>query len=346
MQNDRQFDPRFLFDRDIDENINIPVSFIHDLARASSLQQVLDVMANWVFLLFSAERASITIQEDDTSLKIYSITGSHAIPFDFLVPIDGTFVGRVFSSQTLTICDDLSQSNDLDCKMLSQYGMGCCMDAPMIHGNECIGTLNVAHRETNYYSQEQAVILQCLASWLALNIKLHLQVSEMQVLASTDFLTGASNRRIFIIEGGNKFLSFKDTGTSFTVGILDLDHFKILNDQHGHDAGDLVLKSMAAVVREHVRESDLFARIGGEEFAIIVSNCSVVRVSEVFENIRGAIENMGLHYNGERLNVTASIGVSSSTVHDADFDVVLKRADNALYSAKRNGRNRVEFNFV
>ncbi|QJT34648.1 hypothetical protein E4188_18130 [Aeromonas media] len=123
MYNERTFDPNFLSEIGPDKNINIPVSFIQDLTQAASLQDVLNVMANWIFYLFSAERASITIKENDTSLKLYSVMGSNAIPMESLVPIKGTMVGRVFSTSMLTICDDLSQSSDLDCNILSRYGI-------------------------------------------------------------------------------------------------------------------------------------------------------------------------------------------------------------------------------
>lgn len=99
MYNERTFDPNFLSEIGPDKNINIPVSFIQDLTQAASLQDVLNVMANWIFYLFSAERASITIKENDTSLKLYSVMGSNAIPMESLVPIKGTMVGRVFSTR-------------------------------------------------------------------------------------------------------------------------------------------------------------------------------------------------------------------------------------------------------
>ncbi len=128
--NEKIFDPDFLSSLGPGKTITIPVTFIQDLTRAASLQDVLNVMAKWIFHLFSAERVSITIKENEDSLTLYSVMGNNAIPMDFLVPIQGTMVGRVFSTGMLRICDDLAQSADLDCEMLSRHGMGCCMDAP------------------------------------------------------------------------------------------------------------------------------------------------------------------------------------------------------------------------
>ncbi|MEZ6952511.1 MULTISPECIES: diguanylate cyclase [unclassified Aeromonas] len=344
MYNERTFDPNFLSEIGPDKNINIPVSFIQDLTQAASLQDVLNVMANWIFYLFSAERASITIKENDTSLKLYSVMGSNAIPMESLVPIKGTMVGRVFSTSMLTICDDLSQSSDLDCNILSRYGMGCCMDAPMIQGLGCIGTLNVAHREKAYYTSEHAIILQCLANWLALNIKLHLQFTEMELQASTDYLTETANRRAFMSEGERRLMISKSTNIPLAIGILDLDHFKSLNDKYGHDAGDYALKEVANVVKKNMRAEDIFARIGGEEFAMIITGHPPDNHADLFDNIRAVIEAQVIYYDGAPIKLTASIGFSSLLRQDTELSSILKRADDALYAAKRNGRNRVEFN--
>ncbi|MFV0644771.1 MAG: diguanylate cyclase [Sphingomonadaceae bacterium] len=343
MHNERYLDSIELNNFDSGGDITIPVLFIHDLARSTSLQDVLNVVASWIHRLFDAERASITIKQNESFLKLYSISGSQAIPLDFLLPIEDTFVGGVFSSGQLAICDDLSLSDKLDCQMLYQNGMGCCMDAPMLQGDNCIGTLNVAHQNKYFYEKEDAIILQCLAHWLALNIQLYLQVDEMKVLASTDYLTGILNRRAFMAEGQSRVANALLTGIPCTVAILDVDNFKALNDRYGHDAGDLVLKKLAAVICTIIREHDVFARIGGEEFALIISNCSQEDDDCIFERIRMLIESLEIKYDQYVINVTASIGATLSTSTDIDISHLLRRADLALYQAKSSGKNRVVF---
>ena len=197
---ERSFTPSQLSGFDGAHSIQLPVDFIHDLSKADSLQAVLDTIAYWISHVFDADRVSITLQDTEEYLKLYSISGNHAIPMDFKIPIGQTFVGRVFACAKLIICDDLAQSDELDCKMLSEHGMGTCMDAPMIHNGVCIGTLNVADQRKHHCTLQQAILLQSLATWLALNIKLHLQVQEMAVLTSTDELTATFNRRVFLQE--------------------------------------------------------------------------------------------------------------------------------------------------
>ncbi|MGL6644483.1 GGDEF domain-containing protein [Aeromonas caviae] len=187
-------------------------------------------------------------------------------------------------------------------------------------------------------------VLQCLANWLALNIQLHLQVTEMEQQASTDYLTETANRRAFMNEGERRLIMSRLADTPIFVGILDLDHFKNLNDKYGHDAGDYVLKAIATLVKREIRAEDIFARIGGEEFAIIVSDCHPDNSSAIFDDIRALIEQQIIEYEGEIIRLTASIGFSASSGQDTELSSILKRADAALYAAKRNGRNRVECN--
>ena len=340
---ERSFTPSQLSGFDGAHSIQLPVDFIHDLSKADSLQAVLDTIAYWISHVFDADRASITLQDTEEYLKLYSISGNHAIPMDFKIPIGQTFVGRVFAQSQLIICDDLAQSDELDCKMLSEHGMGTCMDASMIHNGVCIGTLNVADQRKHHYTLQQAILLQSLATWLALNIKLHLQVQEMAVLASTDELTGTFNRRVFVQESNQTMQHFSHTRVPFTIGILDIDHFKQLNDCYGHTAGDHVLKKMTKKIRSVLRDEDFLARIGGEEFAIILPACLGDEAMRVFKRICSTIEAMEVHYEQEVLCFTVSIGVAEIGKHDADAEDVFKRADKALYCAKQAIRNPIHF---
>ena len=277
---------------------NSPVDFIHDLSKADSLQAVLDTIAYWISHVFDADRASITLQDIGPVLpckilkNISSCIRSQAImrfPWILKFRLGRLLSDEFFAQSQLIICDDLAQSDELDCKMLSEHGMGTCMDAPMIHNGVCIGTLNVADQRKHHYTLQQAILLQSLATWLALNIKLHLQVQEMAVLASTDELTGTFNRRVFVQESNQTMQHFSHARVPFTIGILDIDHFKQLNDCYGHTAGDHVLKKMTKKIKGILREGDFLARIGGEEFAIILPACLGDEAMRVFKRADKAL---------------------------------------------------------
>ncbi|MCX7811740.1 MAG: diguanylate cyclase [Leptospiraceae bacterium] len=169
------------------------------------------------------------------------------------------------------------------------------------------------------------------------------QKEELKKLATIDFLTGIYNRHHF-----HTLLEFQlekqiryPTSNPFAIMILDLDHFKKINDKHGHLVGDEVLKEFAAIVKNNIRKSDFFARWGGEEFIILVPETTKEHVLIFAEKIRALVENhFKNHPNLPKL--TVSIGISLYTTGD-NITTLLERADQALYNAKNHGRNRIEF---
>ncbi|ELO1779345.1 sensor domain-containing diguanylate cyclase [Vibrio fluvialis] len=327
--------------RSSSNTICFPVDFVHHLAKSRTLQNVLDTVATWIHHIFDAERVSITLADGKEYLKLYTISGNQAIPIDFRMPIEGSFVGRVFKNKTLIICDDVTLSDEIDCKMLGEYGLNTCMDAPLISGDSCIGTLNVAHKHKNYYRLEDAEKLQCIANWISINIALHLQLVELELLATTDELTGSFNRRCFIKELKERLNDYHQKEEAFFVAILDLDEFKKLNDSYGHDMGDKALQYSVDIIDAQLGDDDLLARIGGEEFGIIMSNSSMDEALACLEKIRAAIASFSIDCEGQQIHFTASIGLAKVDKDDSNIDLLVKRADMALYDAKGSGRNRI-----
>jgi diguanylate cyclase (GGDEF)-like protein len=125
------------------------------------------------------------------------------------------------------------------------------------------------------------------------------------------------------------------------VAIIDIDHFKRINDRFGHAVGDDVLKAVAAAMRMACRDSDLLGRYGGEEFAVLLRGIPPAHVAAAVERLRAAVAGVAVAHDGDTIAPTASIGVASLSPDDRDFDKLLIRADRALYEAKAQGRNRV-----
>jgi diguanylate cyclase (GGDEF)-like protein/PAS domain S-box-containing protein len=166
---------------------------------------------------------------------------------------------------------------------------------------------------------------------------------RLEQLARTDALTGLSNRRDFIEQGEREWHRHQRHGATLTVLMLDIDHFKAINDRHGHEGGDLVLQAMARTCQALLRSNDLMARVGGEEFAVMLPDTPVELATEVAERLRQALASLSVALpTGQTVNLTVSVGVTLCSPADADLAAALKRADMALYTAKAAGRNQVK----
>ena len=202
---------------------------------------------------------------------------------------------------------------------------------------------------TNHLLQSEQIrlmyVLNITTSILVLSIAIYIFVNILEkteeisrLQAITDPLTQLFNRRHFF-ELSNQLLTLrKRNGLPLSLAFLDLDNFKLINDQHGHEVGDRVLQKVSNILKEKIRESDVVARFGGEEFIILFTNTDKNHALAVCEMIKKALEeaDMPEHVN----NITTSIGVSG--VDDGDtINQVIKRADNALYEAKNKGRNQI-----
>ena len=189
--------------------------------------------------------------------------------------------------------------------------------------------------------------LAFLAAHLAVRKQLQQQEDERMLVileqqASIDALTGISNRRHFYEQGEMELKRALRHNAPLAALMLDADHFKKVNDTHGHAVGDLVLKELAKIMSHTLREVDLFGRIGGEEFAVLLPNTSFVQALGVAERLRLKLAACNLPLpSGGHINFTVSIGLAMLASEERQLGSLLKKADIALYQAKQQGRNRV-----
>lgn len=165
---------------------------------------------------------------------------------------------------------------------------------------------------------------------------------ELARQAHVDMLTGLSNRRHFFVLAEKELARARRHQETFSMLMLDVDHFKRFNDTYGHDVGDMVLRKMSAVCTGVLRGNDILARLGGEEFAVLLPETTLEAALETAERLREAVAASGMELaTGEMLRFTVSIGAACLTPADENIDAILKRADSALYAAKNAGRNGV-----
>lgn len=165
---------------------------------------------------------------------------------------------------------------------------------------------------------------------------------ELETISVTDALTQAYNRRYFMERLRQEVKRTDRYGAALSLLMIDIDHFKKVNDAYGHQAGDAVLAGVARAIKGRLRETDIFARYGGEEFAIIATGTDRAGAKVLGERLRALVGASAVEHGGNRLAVTVSIGLAAwaPDLRD-DFGALIKRADQALYRAKEQGRNRV-----
>ena len=167
------------------------------------------------------------------------------------------------------------------------------------------------------------------------------QRQELLRLATADSLTEVLNRRAFLSAGARELRRARRSGARLSVLMVDLDHFKAINDRFGHAAGDAVLRESARRLRAQLRDHDLIGRIGGEEFAVALPETDLDRALRVAERLRRCLAEAAVEVDGEPIAVTASLGTAEVDLHDDSLERALGRADSALYEAKDAGRDRV-----
>ncbi len=164
---------------------------------------------------------------------------------------------------------------------------------------------------------------------------------QLEETVRTDPLTGLLNRRGCKEKMDEQLNQFKRYKRPFSVLILDVDHFKSINDTFGHDAGDVVLVDLSRLMENSIRQQDFLCRWGGEEFVLLLTETAISGAKEIAERLRSSVETHHFTYLDNKIPVTISIGISHYSEINQDVDSVIKMADNRLYVAKRSGRNRV-----
>lgn len=184
-------------------------------------------------------------------------------------------------------------------------------------------------------------LVRAAAPYLALALNQAREYDRARESAERDPLTGLRNRRAFDRELAAERTRYERYHRPLAVLLIDLDHFKQINDTHGHEAGDAVLQLVAEILEQEVRDNDIPARLGGEEFVVLLPETGLERAIEAGERLRTAIERLTVRWRGATIPVRASIGAASTPECTPDPRALVRTADEALYAAKSQGRNRV-----
>lgn len=266
--------------------------------------------------------------------------------------IDGVEIGEHLGScgtaahtmQCVIVTDIQQHSYNSDYKVLAaRAGLASCWSEPILSSKgRLLGTFAIYHRQPRAPDAAALELIGYAANLASIAIEHHQADAELERQAHTDYLTELANRRHFIDLAVSELARALRYHKALSLLMFDIDHFKAVNDNHGHKTGDRVLQLLATTVRQTLREIDIAGRMGGEEFAVLLPETSAVEAWEAAERLRLAIADTEMQTEtGTALYVTISIGVATVTDTAYDIQTLLKNADDALYIAKNNGRNQV-----
>lgn len=227
-------------------------------------------------------------------------------------------------------------------KSVEEGSMQTTVYFPIKSSNDKIlGCLSVQSKKINAYSLDDLNFIRAISNYASIAFDNALTHEKLKKISSTDFLTNLPNRRAFLEQVQYQTKIIERSSGMLTFAMADIDHFKQFNDRYGHDCGDFVLTSIASLLNGNIREQDIVARWGGEEFIFMLPNTDADGALVVLEKIRLLLEKTIFSFQGKSLHVTSTFGICSLEP-SIDIDEAINRADHALYRGKENGRNRIE----
>ncbi len=282
------------------------------------------------------------VEEGDGSGHIVTVSVGHAMSPGFEISRD-SFVGTACRErQRFTIRESYRMSD------FPVFGPGepsrkvsSIAVVPLLRDGRSLGAIAVEGDQESQLTSVEASLLLLLSSVASVGLESVRQLEEVTARAATDELTGLPNRRMFDERLKQHLAECDRFDQVLSLILCDVDHFKRVNDQHGHRAGDLVLAAIARALGHGVRNIDICARYGGEEIAILLPQTPVERAREVADRLRRTVESLRVPIDGGTISVTASFGVACYPTSGGGRESLFLTADRALYAAKDAGRNKV-----
>ncbi len=318
---------------------------------AQSLGEVVEVLVTRIPALFPAvDCVSLVCVDPDFELARLMSTHPQSGVSRLFIPADRAWLEEVIPTRAkpwLGPCD-----NHIQTRLFPACAarLGSCVIAPLVLQGELIGSFNQGSRDAGHFSADAATdLLEHLAAVTAMCVDSAANRERLKRDGLTDALTGVANRRLFERRLREELSLRERRKNSLSLLLVDLDHFKELNDRHGHQAGDRALQQVALTLTQGLRVSDVLARYGGEEFALLLPDTKPGKALEIAERLRAHVAELIIDDPaGSALKVSVSIGVAcleqSPGVESRGGDPgfwLMRQADVALYRAKSSGRNRV-----
>ena len=304
----------------------------HAMSMVESEDDALRVVGRALFTLIRNTPAEL-LMADATNARLHRVAGSSTATPPGCAVTAPRLCPAVHLGSTLTFSD--SEALDACPRLLERVSACSAVCVPVVVMGRAAGVLHATRPQGQGFPPETVLALETLSGLFGTRAGLMRALGSAQLQAETDALTGLLNRRSLETKATELLASSR----TVSLAMADLDHFKRLNDTHGHGAGDRALRTFAQVLRSTLRPGDVIARYGGEEFTILLADCSADQASHAVERVRAALK--ARCAEGEGPSFTASFGVCDFPRHGDDLESLLRIADKALYQAKEGGRDRV-----
>jgi diguanylate cyclase (GGDEF)-like protein len=308
-------------------------------ALGATLNSMLEIAAE---VIPQGQSAILLLDHERQSLRVAAGQG-YQVAVRFLeIPVGQGVTGKCAQTGRTQIVPDIAELGDADAYIPGVPGARSEVAVPLIADGRIIGVFNAESVEPDAFGPEHVQTITVIARQAAEVIRSAQLLDETRRLAITDALTGLFNRRHFNQQLEENVGRATRYGEPLALVFLDLDHFKLVNDRFGHHAGDQCLQVLASTLRDSVRDSDQIARIGGEEFAVLLIRADRQLALSIAERLRDRIDDLVLEEDPPvPVDLTASLGVAFFPEDGDDPKSLMRSADRALYTAKRLGRNRV-----
>jgi diguanylate cyclase (GGDEF)-like protein len=312
---------------------------------------IFDICVTKIPFLLNARFASVYVYDEEQK-KLYLKKHSHNRPIERVIDLErdqASLTALVLAESRVHVFADLDKAPPAPAEGAAAppvpfrpfrdlYTTSSCIIAPLRAGDRVLGVLNLADRLDGrpFSNEEDLPLVQQVAELLAISLRNYQLFEKVQRQAKTDSLTKLSNHQTFFDELSREVTRADRYGGDVTIILVDIDRFKVINDNHGHLAGDSVLEEVAKILRENIRTVDSAARYGGDEFGLLLPESNVKAAMVVAERIRERVERTTFRFGGAELQVRVSQGLAQYGKGQGSSELI-KAADEALYRAKRTG---------
>ena len=300
-------------------------------ARTHDVDDVMRIVVERSRVLTGAESAVVELVEGD-QMVYRAASGTATDQLGLRIDRASSLSGRCVEERRPLRCDDAETDPRVDLALCRRVGVRSMVVVPLLLPvtDECVGVVKVLSSVPHRFDDHDVELIDAMGDFIASALRHAIDYADQEERAMRDSLTGLANRVLLLDRLAVGLARASRSGDPVTVLFLDLDGFKPVNDQLGHDAGDQVLRSVARALTAAVRPSDTVARLGGDEFVVVCEGVHPSHVDELLERLRWAVATA---WPGH-LPVTASVGIACSNADDS-AEGILSRADLAMYEVKR-----------